>query len=432
MAGGEERSNRIRRGLLRVLWLLAAFFAVTFSVFSVYEAYPSLVPQSMLRRVKYYARRWAWMPDPKLVFVYGDSEATHLPIQPIQYLASPTGGTYGNMYTGDEGVALQPIHYAASYNVWGFRANSSSPPFDAVVMGDSYGEIGEDDRDTFSERLKDASGLATFNLARGYYGPYQYLELFKRYGLALRPKFAILCFYAGNDAYDVSEFKHWVKDGQYYSYRDSTRMSFWGRYLWALSDTGAAVGDALDSWWNGRPGHGFDPDLGIFQIGKEKFALKLDDGQWNVPGTPAELLSSEPWTDLKAILEEFRRLSVENSITPIVVYVPTTIQVYGKYFTGEGGRGVKDKIRSQLRFESNSADALASLTAQLKIPSVNLLPAFQCAASHGRLLYYQFDNHWNREGREAAAKFVAASIRGTPEDLQSQSCGATGMQPTDK
>jgi hypothetical protein len=432
MSDASVRANRIRKNLLGALFGLLATFAVTFSIFWIFEGHPSLVPHVMLHQVKYYARRWSWVPDPKLVFVYRNSGSSHLPAEPIQYLASWGGGSYGNMYSGDEGVSVQQIRYSASYNEWGFRANSSGSPFDAVVIGDSYIEIGEDDRDTFSERLKAASGLATFNLGRGYYGPYQYLELFKRYGLALRPKFAILCFYAGNDASDVSEYKRWIESGQYYSFRDSSRMTFMGRYLWALSDTGAAIGDALGRWWYGRPGHGFDPDLGIFQIGNEKVALKLDDDQWNSPGTPEELLSTEPWIDLKSILDEFRRLTVENAITPIVVYLPTTIQVYGEYFTGEGGRGVIGNIQTQLRNASNSADALGILTGQLKIQYVNLLPVFQCAASQGKLLDYPFDNHWNREGREVAAEYVAAFLGGTTKDLKSLDCASGMAQPTQK
>jgi len=35
---------------------------------------------------------------------------------------------------------------------------------------------------------------------------------------------------------------------------------------------------------------------------------------------------------------------------------------------------------------------------------------FQCLASRGKLLYYSFASHWNGEGREAAAEYVAVAL----------------------
>ena len=112
-------------------------------------------------------------------------------------------------------------------------------------MGDSFLAMGEDDASTLSERLRAVSGRATFNLSRSWYGPDQYLELLKRYGLALRPKVALLGFYAGNDIEDMREYRRWLREQRYYFYADHAQRPFFVRYAIALADTGAFLRDTI-------------------------------------------------------------------------------------------------------------------------------------------------------------------------------------------
>jgi hypothetical protein len=131
---------------------------------------------------------------------------------------------------------------------------------------------------------------------------------------------------------------------------------------------------------------------------------------WNQLLSVQQLLSSEEWQILRSLLAEFRRLSLANGIIPVIVFIPTKIQVYGGYFTLESGQNFLAKIESQLSFETNSVKALTTLTQELNLQLVNLMPHFKRLASEGKLLYYPFDTHWNSEGRQAAAEFVAASL----------------------
>jgi SGNH hydrolase-like domain, acetyltransferase AlgX len=57
------------------------------------------------------------------------------------------------------------------------------------------------------------------------------------------------------------------------------------------------------------------------------------------------------------------------------------------------------------------------LAKQLNIPFIDLCPVFEASARDGKLLYYPFDTHWNSEGREVAAAFVAKTLRGRVEVL---------------
>lgn len=44
---------------------------------------------------------------------------------------------------------------------------------------------------------------------------------------------------------------------------------------------------------------------------------------------------------------------------------------------------------------------------------IDLLPAFEEAASRGEMLYYTYDSHWNQAGHDLAAEVIAAALSGT-------------------
>jgi hypothetical protein len=98
-------------------------------------------------------------------------------------------------------------------------------------------------------------------------------------------------------------------------------------------------------------------------------------------------------------------------MTPVVLYIPTKIKVYGSLYTPRSGQRFLEKISRQLEVESSSAETLLAITSELNLRTVNLLPYFKRLAAEGKLLYYPFDTHWNLEGRRAAAQFVAERLQ---------------------
>jgi hypothetical protein len=78
----------------------------------------------------------------------------------------------------------------------GFRNSSERDSADIIVIGDSYMEYGEDENDTLPKRLEARlPGSRVMNLAKSGYGPFQYLEVLKRFGLKYKPRIALLAFY---------------------------------------------------------------------------------------------------------------------------------------------------------------------------------------------------------------------------------------------
>jgi hypothetical protein len=205
-----------------LLFVAYVVFSSTFLLFTVLEFVPSLAKHTKLRQIRYYAQRKHWQPDPTLVFIPRRARKWNMDF-------------IGDMYSPDYGVPHTAVPYHATYTADGFRENSSSPPFEIMLVGDSYVEIGETDQLTLTEQLTLVSGSRTFNLGREWYGPFQYLELFKRYAPRLKPRYAVLCFFDGNDVEDTKQYLSWQKGNSYYTF--VLNSNYMGRYFMALRDS---------------------------------------------------------------------------------------------------------------------------------------------------------------------------------------------------
>ena len=343
------------------------------------------------------------MPHHRLVFV-------------PRYISTEWSGEFvEDMYSPDYGIVTPQIKYISHYNELGFRVNSSKPPYRIIVIGDSFIEIGENDKNTLSEYLNKITGLSSFNLGRVWYGPFQYLEVLKLYGLKLHPRYAILCFFSGNDIKDIKEYIKWLRGGNYYHF--SLSKTFFERYTIAVIDTISYVYDLIHNSFRTKKFknqiESTHPELGVIML-KNKY-VEMAFAYWNQPESSEQLLSSEEWQIFGSLVREFKNLCSENGIIPIIVYIPTKIEVHGEYFSSKSGSYFLKKIKEQLVFQNNSSNAMEKLTKDINIKLINLLPHFRKLAADGELLYYPFDTHWNPSGRKAAAEFIATSLGVNPD-----------------
>jgi SGNH hydrolase-like domain, acetyltransferase AlgX len=392
--------------LCRAVFGVYCFITTTLLLFTIFEVFPGALDLINLQGIRYYALKTDYLPDSSLIFV------------PRRTSYKLTTASNGNLYSSEYGVSVTAIQNVRSYTEMGFRVNSSSPPYQVIVIGDSFLEIG-DDAGTLSERLQAESGLSTFNLGRGWYGPYQYLELFRKYGIALKPKYALFCFFGGNDIHDIKEYERWRREGVYYFYRGELSKSFLARYLIALSDTGSYVlklakdfsreFHALKNRSTKFNGSEIHPGLGMIRIGRMEHKMKVTG--WDLEGSPEQLLASKEWQTLRSLLTTFRQLCRENGIEPVLVYIPSKIEVYADYATADSGQEFKRKLEKHYPYRNNASEAITILSKELNLSLINLLPYFKRLTEQGELLYYPFDSHWNFYGTNAAAKFIAMALR---------------------
>lgn len=88
-------------------------------------------------------------------------------------------------------------------DAWGFRNASVPDQVDALFVGDSqtWGFF-LDQSQSFAALFAKQTGLSSYQMAHGDYGPVRYRELVRR-GLALKPRLVIVGFYFGNDLWDA-------------------------------------------------------------------------------------------------------------------------------------------------------------------------------------------------------------------------------------
>jgi hypothetical protein len=359
-------------------------------VFSVIELSPSVLDALPLQRIEYYALKGQYISDPDLVFVYRRTNFVG-------------HATYrGDLFSSSYGVHVEPILYQASYDADGFRRSSSPPPYDVAVIGDSYIEFGENDASTFTELLKEESGLTVMNLGRGWYGPYQYLELVRKYALKVKPRFVILAFFAGNDFDDLLEYKAWKAGERYHFYKRIDHENVLSRFMMATGDGVRYLTAGVKSVLGAPPDAGTSrAPLGIIEIGENKLPMAFNYWERNI--------QDEEVAALREILSEFQSLCRKNDIIPILIYIPTAIQVYADLVAPESGREFIDKVRQMPN--NPSRETVLSIANEVDVEALDLLPVFKSEAARGRLLYYTFDSHWTADGRAVAASFVAQHLR---------------------
>ena len=393
--------------------LLAAFsFMVTsFVVFCFFELAPSLIKPVGLDAIAYYAYKVNYLEDDALIY-------REKPFNNITY-ENYRSEHYSSLY----GIEVPRVHFEWITDKNGFRNGHARESSDIIVIGDSYVEWGNTEADTFVKRLENKlPGLTATNLGKSGYGPAQYLEIMNRYGLQYRPKYALMAFFEGNDVQDTKTYFRWKK-GQteglpVFPYRMAP-LSFGQRYWLALQTEVTFIRDSISYWINlalnkvaRRQGYAYDihPDLAVLNFGdgvshKMKFVEHLDTR------SPKEMLASEEWRQLKTVLKDVREAAEKNGISLIVMYIPAAAHVYAQHSTQQSGENWLRIRDQQIRAKTNTEEAMKRLAQELHIDVISLSPVLEEAASRGKLLYYPLDPHWNAEGTEVAASYVAETLK---------------------
>lgn len=348
--------------------------------------------------VRYFSIRARYAPDSVLVMV------------PRRRADTVNTVFVGDLYDPEDGVAAVEREYRATFNELGFRTNLGEPPYELVVIGDSFVAFGERDDVTLSEELRRATGLSTFNLGREWYGPFQYVELMRRHGVDLRPKYAVLCFFEGNDIGDTGAYLDWRRGGTY-SEVGVIQHSLPERFVIASGDLVAAV----FRWISGRLGVARShPGWGVGTVLVDGEPIRMRFAYWPGGGSAEELLRQEEWEALASLFAEFDALSRRHGVIPVVVFIPAKVSVYGADVVEAEGRlaAYLDAHSGSPWPPSHSADALRALTGELSMRFVDLGTVYRARSAESPLLYDPYDTHWTHAGRALAAEVVADTLAG--------------------
>jgi hypothetical protein len=313
----------------------------------------------------------------------------------------------------------------------GFRNSHVSTSADILIIGDSYAEYGDNEDDTFGKRLeKKLPGLTVANLGKSGYGPFQYLEVLKRYGVNKKPRFMVLAIFEGNDLGDIEDYLKWQEwrengrrnEGTRVEYQEIStaltgnilqryRMAFMGTLHGIIKQGSLAVNLLISKIWQMR---GLThPDIAVVNVGNKDYDMLLLDIGWSkkIIDSPENLLRSRGMSELRSILEEFKRICEMNQITAVVLYIPTRTHIYAEYSTMQSGSRWLEKWRERVRNKGKIENVIMSLLNELSLEPIDLSPIFEQAAKRGKMVSLALDSHWNAEGREMAASTVAEVLK---------------------
>ena len=394
-----------------LLLFLLSCFATTFLLFCLFEAFPALIPLTHLDNVLgYYAYKAHYLSDPDLVF--REKPFTRRAIHDF------TGTPYSSRY----GIEVQPYSIEWIMDKDGFRNKRVTASADIVVLGDSYIEYGSDEADTFVARLAEKlPRVSARNLGKSGYSVGQYVHVLKRFGLQYKPKLAILAFYEGNDIPEMRDYLLWkaarTSELHRYLFKFATD-SLWRRYVAAVAATMVEFRNSIrsiDEVWLEKLAmlRGYaprtHPDVAVLnlkgQLYPKVFIDKLPEA------TVDQMLATKELHAIGLFFSEFRDVCQTNSITPVILYIPTASQIYSPYSTQASGSQwlyVRDR---QIAVRGNTEMAIRMIANKTGVDFISLTPPFERAAADGKMVYYALDAHWNAEGREIAAQFVADLLK---------------------
>src|SRR5262249_16341418 len=142
------------------------------------------------------------------------------------------------------------------------------------------------------------------------YGPFQYLEVLKRYGIKRKPKYALFCFYEGNDILDIRAYLDWRAGGNYHNSSKVLSSTFLQRYILAVSGIAQYFGNNISleaallfSKMRKNEYH-IHQDIVAVNIKNKSYEMLLSHK--NNIGSIDEIIKSEEWKSLKEILLEFK------------------------------------------------------------------------------------------------------------------------------
>jgi hypothetical protein len=387
------------KSLLRVFGF-SFYLLITTSLLSflLLEAFPQLLTTVNFSRIPYYAVKSRYVADDNLVFRTRIKREDKI--------------TYGDLFRSYREFAgdIKSWRYQATYNEYGFRTNTRSAPFRILVIGDSFAEIGESDSTTISELLASRIDSSVANVGLGWYGPYQYLELFKQYVPIFRPEVVVVHVFAGNDIQDLIQYESWRNGGGYYHFSDQSR-NIGHRYLIAIWDLLWAIKNELkdfvrpyfaklhDAYLDKR-----SENVGMFKIAATETPMAFL--YWNERKSANELLETSAWRGLKGVMRDLSEAAKLSGTRLVVVLIPSKLEVYARTASQASNGRFKLRLADQLRFEDNFLGAFEAVATELNLEFINLYTLFRRLA-FSCLLYHPFDTHWNIQGRHVAAAMVA-------------------------
>jgi hypothetical protein len=256
--------------------------------------------------------------------------------------------------------------------------------------------------ETYIAAIERLTGATAYSLDLPGIGPYEYIEILRRSGLALTPRYVVLNVSEGNDLRDVDRYFAFV-NGDAPEFRDKERLGgpFAVSYVLAFLK-GAIEKLVKDMGSAARPDfrytvlvEGVETPMNVTNNDPDEleYARRVESGE----------LSPALYEDA---LDSFVELARAENFVPIVSYIPSGYTAYADSVTFSD-----PSIAPALDAYSNlQRQWLADNAARIGYVFIDTTPALQAASQNGPLTYFPANAHLTAAGHEAAAEAVASGL----------------------
>jgi len=281
---------------------------------------------------------------------------------------------------------------------------------DLVAIGDSFTwPSAVEPGDAWPIRLGERLGCTSYNLGRGGNGPYEYLQILKRYGLAKSPRVVVMNLYEGNDILNVAEHLAYRKGATPGAGRagDEGKTGF----LWRRSLAWNLVAGSVIYW---REHARFEKLEGRvdyrFHVGSIPFNPEQSSRDEVVYARRA-VAGEIPYEVFDEPLREFKRLADDHGFRPVLAYTPAAAIAYSPAVFRDPGVGSVLEA-----FSRDQRRHLEQAAGELGISFIDLTPALQEIARAAppleeNLLYFPGNIHLTPRGHAAVARILAGFLR---------------------
>jgi hypothetical protein len=253
----------------------------------------------------------------------------------------------------------------------------------------------------FSSYLGIESALASYNLAVRGVGPYEFVEVLKRYVGDLKPRLVILAISEGNDLRDCQRHIDHVS-GKKLRERRPLGGPFTWSYALAFIKGGIEVAVATVK-------EQFEPDFRYTVVTQgQTIPMNIANSDTDELALARAVESGEKSPELyRPPLVEFVRMGRDHDFVPLVVIVPNAYTIYDRSIT-YSDPAIASLVRG---YSAAQRNWLAQNAASIGYKFFDPTDALQEMAASRPLLYFPSNVHPTAEGQKALAEIVAPTVR---------------------
>jgi lysophospholipase L1-like esterase len=315
------------------------------------------------------------------------------------------------------------------------RSRAATDPVEILAVGDSFtwctavapGEA-------WPAQLENVAARPTYNLGVAGVGPYEYVQILKRFGAERRPRVVIMNVYEGNDLRDALRYwdhRNRASDAAEATDPDDRRGGWLSRHSYVVNLATAAWREWIGSAW--RSLTEVEPEFkkGLDAIDKESLDLRYvlhlagGDTAFNRENSDRDelrlaMVLDQGLIDLSVFddaLATFADLAGEQGFVPVLAYSPSAHTAYANYveFSDPSAGPVLARYSERLRgyfrdaaerYGLHFVDLTEFLRAEIDA---------QGDAQAERLLYFPFNVHFTPEGHRIVARGLAESLETLPQ-----------------